>query len=329
MPLRLAIHDSFNPDLLRSWESILEKDVESGVFATPSWLKVWWETLSGKELLIAVLLDEDGPVAVFPACKCVDEPGLLSLLGGEDVTDQQVPVCVPGREVESLEFFCDWAFSEGGFTTLRLHSVSASTRWPNLIAGLAATRGWTFHGEQVDVSPAIVLPDSFDDYLASLDGHDRHEIRRKRRRLNEAGEVVVRRAHHLGWEEDLAAFFSFHRKAPGPKADFFTPERERFFRRLAADLFLIGTARLDMLDLDGVPVAATFSYDYRGALELYNSAFEPDLYKLAPGMVLIGYLIENAIEEGKHTFDFLRGDERYKMRFGPDPRPVYKVELHA
>ena len=137
----------------------------------------------------------------------------------------------------------------------------------------------------------------------------------------------VRRAHEVGWESDLSVFFEFHRLAPGSKADFFTPERERFFRRLAADLFLFGLARLDVLELDGQVVACTFSYDFRGTLGLYNSSFRPDLAKLAPGMVLVGYLIEQSIAEGKHTFDFLRGDEPYKARFGPVPRPVYRVML--
>ena len=122
-------------------------------------------------------------------------------------------------------------------------------------------------------------------------------------------------------------FFEFHRQAPGEKAGFFTEERERFFRRLAADLFLMGLARLDVLDLDGEPVACTFSYDFRETLALYNSSFRPDLAKLAPGMVLVGSLIEQSITEGKRYFDFLRGEEGYKKRFGPSPRAVYEVAL--
>jgi CelD/BcsL family acetyltransferase involved in cellulose biosynthesis len=173
----------------------------------------------------------------------------------------------------------------------------------------------------------IELPPTFDEYLAALSGHDRHELRRKRRRLTETGDWRIRRADEIGWENDLAVFFEFHRNAPGEKAGFFTADRERFFRRLAADLFLMGLARLDVLDLDGEPVACTFSYDFRDTLALYNSSFRPDLAKLAPGMVLVGSLIEHSIEERKRCFDFLRGEESYKKRFGPRPRAVYEVSL--
>jgi CelD/BcsL family acetyltransferase involved in cellulose biosynthesis len=44
-------------------------------------------------------------------------------------------------------------------------------------------------------------------------------------------------------------------------------------------------------------------------------------------MVLVGSLIEQSIGEDKKTFDFLRGDEAYKKRFGPVRRPVWELIL--
>lgn len=327
MALRLALFDSWSVDLDRAWEDVLGRDPEAGVFSHPAWLRVWWETMGTGELLVAVVWDDDEPIAVFASCTCVDEDGLLSFLGSEDVTDEQVPVAVPGREVEALRFYLSWAFGDGRFSRLRFHSVHEHDRWLDALEQVAQTEGMTVSREQVDVAPAIDLPSTFDDYLASLKGHDRHELRRKRRRLSEAGEWRVRRAHVVGWEEDLAAFFAFHRDAPGDKGGFFTPERERFFRRLAADLFLLGLARLDVLELSGEVVAATFSFEFRDTFALYNSSFRADLAKLAPGMVLTGCLIEEAIAAGRRTFDFLRGDERYKKRFGPRARPVWELTL--
>jgi CelD/BcsL family acetyltransferase involved in cellulose biosynthesis len=321
----LSLFDSWTPDVIRPWEQVLEQDTDAGVFCTPQWLQAWWESMGSGELSLALVWSDDEPIAVFPTCTCVDETGLLSLLGSEDVTDEQVPAAAPGREADALRFFLDWAFTDGGFTRLRFHSVLEGNRWLRVVEDVAGSAGLAFASEYVDVAPAIALPKTFDDYLATLSGHDRHELRRKRRRIGELGEWRVRRSHDVGWEADLTAFFEFHRQAPGEKAGFFTPERERFFRRLAADLFLFGFARLDVLELEGEPVACTFGYDYRGTFALYNSSFRPDLARHAPGVVLVGCLIEQAIESGHHTFDFLRGDEPYKKRFGPAMRPVNQV----
>jgi len=325
--LRLSLFDAWSPDVVRPWERVLQADTEAGVFCTPQWHQAWWESLGSGDLNIVCVWDDDEPIAVFPTCTCVDEDGLLSLLGSQDVTDEQIPIAVPGREADALRFFADWVFDDGGFSRLRLHSVPEGNRWMRVVSEVADAAGFAFASEQVDVAPAIALPKSFDEYLASLGGHDRHELRRKRRRIGELGEWRVRRADDVGWEADLSAFFEFHRQAPGEKAGFFTPERERFFRRLAADLFLFGLARLDVLELNDEPVACTFAYDYRGTLALYNSSFRPDLAKHAPGMVLVGCLIEQSIDVGHHTFDFLRGDEPYKKRFGPTMRPVHQVML--
>lgn len=327
MALRLGLYDSFSPDVVGPWERILDADTQAGVFCHPAWLRAWWESLGSGDLLIALVWDNEEPVAVFPTCTCEGEEGLLSFLGSEDVTDEQVPTAVPGREIEAMRFFTRWAFTDGGFDRVRFHSVLEGNRWLEIVEQVAGDDGGHAAREQVDVAPVIELPGTFDDYLSGLSGHDRHELRRKRRRLSDLGEWTVRRADDVGWESDLAAFFEFHRQAPGEKAGFFTPERERFFRRLAADLFLMGLARLDVLDLDATPVACTFSYDFRQTLALYNSSFRPDLARHAPGMVLVGSLIEQSIEEGKRSFDFLRGDEAYKKRFGPVQRGVYEVYL--
>ena len=329
MALRLSLFDAWTPDVVGPWERVLEKDADAGVFSTPQWLQAWWESMGSGDLLLALVWDDSEPIAVFATCTCTDEAGLLSFLGSQDVTDEQVPVAAPGREADALRFFVDWVFSDGGFDRLRFHSVLDGNKWLGVVESVADDARFSFASEQVDVAPAISLPATFEDYISSLSGHDRHEFRRKRRRIAELGDWRVRRAHDVGWETDLAAFFDFHRQAPGEKAGFFTPERERFFRRLAADLFLFGMARLDVLEVGDEIVASTFSYDYRGTFALYNSAFRPDLARHAPGMVLVGCLIEQSIEAGHHTFDFLRGDEPYKRRFGPALRPVHQVMLAA
>jgi CelD/BcsL family acetyltransferase involved in cellulose biosynthesis len=325
--LRLALFDSFGPDLVRPWEQVLEADPEAGIFCHPAWQRAWWESLGSGDLQIALVWDGDEPIAVFPTCIDPHDEGLLGFLGSQDVTDEQVPTAVAGREVEATTFFVEWALHDARIDRIRFHSILDDGRWLQVTSEVASRTGISHQSEQVDVAPAITLPSSFDEYLAGLSKHDRHELRRKRRRLGDVGEWRVRKADDIGWEPDLAIFFECHRQAPGEKAGFFTPERELFFRRLAADLFLFGLARLDVLDLDGEPVAFTFSYDYRDTLGLYNSSFRPDLAKQAPGMVLVGALVEQSIAEGKKVFDFLRGDEPYKKRFGPVARPVFEAVL--
>ena len=58
-----------------------------------------------------------------------------------------------------------------------------------------------------------------------------------------------------------------------------------------------------------------------------QSAYDRGWSRLAPGMVLVGDLIMQAIEEGCAAFDMLKGDLEYKYRFGAAPRHVKRLML--
>src|ERR671918_221961 len=87
-------------------------------------------------------------------------------------------------------------------------------------------------------------------------------------------------------------------------------------------------ARLPVrIELDGERLATAVGFRFRDRFFLYNSAYDHRLSKLSPGMVLAAELIREAIEEGRSTFDFLKGDLGYKYRFGAKPRRVCRLLL--
>jgi CelD/BcsL family acetyltransferase involved in cellulose biosynthesis len=44
-------------------------------------------------------------------------------------------------------------------------------------------------------------------------------------------------------------------------------------------------------------------------------------------VVLLAYLIRQAIAQGKQVFDLLRGDEPYKFRFGAREVPLHRIRI--
>ena len=47
----------------------------------------------------------------------------------------------------------------------------------------------------------------------------------------------------------------------------------------------------------------------------------------SPGWVLLGYVLQWATENGIEEFDFMRGDEEYKYRFGAVDRYVMRMQI--
>jgi CelD/BcsL family acetyltransferase involved in cellulose biosynthesis len=57
-------------------------------------------------------------------------------------------------------------------------------------------------------------------------------------------------------------------------------------------------------------------YFFGGRYSFFIGGFEPELMRWSVGTCLFARVFEHAIGEGAHEFDFLRGEEEYKYRFG-------------
>ena len=172
---------------------------------------------------------------------------------------------------------------------------------------LAEKAGHQVRISEEDVSPGIVLPKEWEAYLATLTKKNRHELRRKMRRLDAVdGEVEFRvLSDTKEIEESLPDFLQMMRISREDKTEFLTPEREDFFRALARKLAALQALKLFFLDVDRRPVAGVVCFDYKGIRFLYNSGYDPAFSDLSVSLMLKAWCVRNAIENGLQYFDFL------------------------
>ena len=76
-----------------------------------------------------------------------------------------------------------------GIDHLDLRSLRPDATVLTDLVGIAQNRGYEVLRQPEDVSLELDLPCTWEGYLATLDRKQRHEVRRKLRRLWEAGEV--------------------------------------------------------------------------------------------------------------------------------------------
>jgi CelD/BcsL family acetyltransferase involved in cellulose biosynthesis len=248
-------------------------------------------------------------------------------LGDPEVRDYAGPVAAPGREAEVAGLAMDW-LAEDFMSRAVSWGLPAGGPMTVALAAAADERGWRVTEEDEAVCPALDLPGSWEEYVASLPKHDRHELRRKLRHLEAAGTVTFEEAASPG---DVAAgfdtFLDLMRASRPDKDGFLTPAMESFFRDLAATFAGLGMASLGSLLLDGRTVAMTFAFEQEGATYLYNSGYDPAQSHLAVGLLSKALAIRCAIERGQRRFDFLRGDEEYKRRLGGVPARVVRLRM--
>jgi CelD/BcsL family acetyltransferase involved in cellulose biosynthesis len=189
--------------------------------------------------------------------------------------------------------------------------------------------GWTLNVEREDVCPVVTLPEGgdFEGYLATLSKKNRHEIRRKVRRAEAAGEVRLEDSEDP--VADLDAFIELHQKRFGDEGLFPpTPGGEAsrlFFRRLFELLAPDGTLRLTFLWVGSRRIAAGGYFETPDSYLYFNAGVDPDARDLSPGVVMTARLVERAIAAGKRRLDFLRGHEPYKYEWGARDEPIQRL----
>ena len=332
MPIRVTLHQdpSVFDTLAHDWAALLDRSPNDILFLTPTYQRTWWKHLGKDELLVLAAYADGSLVGVVPLF-AVDEDGrrVLHIVGCVEVSDYLDLVAAEGREEEVLAAFLDFLSSSESppWDALDLCNIHEGSPTLDLLPELARGRGWRVQTEVQEVCPVVDLPDSWGDYLDALDGKDRRELRRKLRKAEAYDE--------LNWyfvrpDDDLAQaaedFLALMGKSLPEKDEFLTPQMEDFFYDLIRVTAEAGWLQLSFLELRGQKLASYLNFLYDDHILSYNSGLDWETApRLGAGAVLTGYLIQHAIEEGRDAYDFLRGDEQYKYRYGAEDVTVNRI----
>ena len=296
------------------------------LFVLPAWLKVWTESFGtgGNELFIRTVRQDGDVIGVAPLMRQGDT---ALFIGDTSVCDYQDIIVAPGREPDFCGALLD-DLKANGVRELDLAHVRPDAAVMTALAPLAERRGLRVTRDQEAVSYEMDLPKSFDEYLESLTSKQRHEVRRKLRRIGESGNIQYRSiTNGAAVPAVMDKFFQMFVESRRDKAEFMTERMKSFFISLAGAMAKIGLLNLGILELDSRPVAQIMSFDYNGSLYLYNSGYDPEYTSLSAGLLSKVMAIKESIERGKACFDFLKGAEVYKGHLGGREVPLYRCKI--
>ena len=305
------------------WEGILPLSSTNTIFVTPWWQRVWWRHFGeGYDLCILSVSDDDGVAGIAPLML---KGGVASFVGDKDLFDY-LDFLVP-RGKEEIFYNTLWDHVQGlAWDTLDLSSLPEDSPTLKYLPPLVERSGYAVEVAHEEMTPVAALPSTWDDYLLGLSKKDRHELRRKLRRLERADSTCQYVCNDVdalpGCMQD---FFRLLRASSDDKLAFLTPERESFFIDVALELAPKHQFKLYFLEVDGVRVASCICFDYAGSYLLYNSGYDPSYSALSVGLLNKALCIRDAIEDGRDTFNFLKGSERYKYNLGAKNMAVHTL----
>ncbi|MGB1288837.1 MAG: GNAT family N-acetyltransferase [Aggregatilineales bacterium] len=318
--------DALKPE----WNPLLKRAATDLLFNTWGWHKYWWDNYHPGDLWMLTIRDSDDILRGIAPFFILGKS--LHFVGCEDVTDY-LDIIVDKDHTDAVyATLAAFLNEQDVFQEIDLCNIPEfSPTCQQLPAALERCQ-FEVSVTQQEVCPVIDLPDDFDAYLEALDSKQRRDVRRKLRKADAGKQrgiidwYIVDESHDL--QAEIDRFLNLMRIADPEKEKFLSDENNvRFFNAIIPAMLEQGWLQLNFMTVNGEAAAAYLNFDYENRIYVYNSGLDAAQFgKLSPGIILLAYNIQYAIEQGRDKFDFLRGDENYKYRMGGQNTTVYNLK---
>jgi CelD/BcsL family acetyltransferase involved in cellulose biosynthesis len=291
----------------------------------PVWLQTWWHSFGRGDALYLFSVRHAGrTIGIAPLQR---NEHTVRLIGDENVCDHLDFVVTPEASAQFYRILLE-SLKKDGIKRLDLSLVRQDSSVMTQLLPVAEKAGYNISCEGQDILYELPLPGSWDEYLSILGGKERHEIRRKLRRLNEAGRMNYRLVDDaLVINQEMETFLKLFRSNRSDKAEFMNGRMAAFFKELAESLNTVGILKLFFLELDQRPVAGILCFNYHSTMYLYNNGYDNHFNSLSVGFLGKLLSIKESIQSGIKTYDFLKGAEVYKKRLGGQPVQLYRCRI--
>lgn len=297
-------------DLKEIWEGLLKLTKNPSPFISYGWFFALGKCLLEKNVKSMVFYRNDEPVGILPA-EIKDKT--LFLIGDERVTDLNGIILNCRYSKEIVEFIADFIMEND--LQVELYPLDSEGVLMKFLPGMLKVK----KAEKAESFSVLELPSSREEYLGSLSSKKRHEIRRKLKKVKsstikklEAGEINL--------------LFKLMESSSAEKKNFLSKEVKDFFREIALYLEGIGALRLRACFYKSKILAVLFCFQMKDTVYAFNTGYNPEFYKLSPGVVAFALDIEEAINEGFTCYNFLRGEERFKSDLGARRVHTWKIK---
>lgn len=245
--------------------------------------------------------------------------GMKKVFGNQDVTDFGDIVISHNyisKYQDIWEAIITW-FKKNAFLKIQLDYVRENT---------PTFQFFKHQSIEQEVSPRVVLPASWEEYLEGLNRKDRKELKRKIKRLETVGHQYL---FVTGFQENyFNEFVRLHKMSKLDKNEFMSQEMMDFFKDLARLNNSDWKTCFNFLNFNKTSVASVMTFESDDAIYAYNSGFNPEFNYYSAGLILHSKIINRAIIEKKKIYDFLRGKERYKFDLGGQPVTLYQININ-
>jgi CelD/BcsL family acetyltransferase involved in cellulose biosynthesis len=329
----ISIKTITNPEDLRQvqpqWDQVLQHSFRPNIFQSWNWVSNWIETYLGDDRLLCLIGYEGDTVrAIAPLwVEKVRFGGIfplkvLQFIGSREICADHLDFIMAPKYAPALTRQL-WDHLYGPlrkkWDIFMYHDVPGQSPMLTEMSNLADrdVRCIRREVERFSVCPYVLLPDSYDEYLTSVNSKQRRNLKVAEEALAELGEVTLRCEKESGdvtAEMDrLIGLYQTTWSQRGERGSFASPRFSAFHRKVAEGARQDGSLFLCSLWLDQEHLGTSYSFIYENVIFGYIQAVRKlEMKNVSVGRVLLARCIKEAIARGCCEYDLLRGAEPYK-----------------
>lgn len=292
------------------WRELFAHAPTATPFQSFAWQETWWRHYATARQPHVVAVEEgDDLVGLMPLYR---SGGLWRTLRpiGVGPSDYLDALAREGYEDAVAQAVCSHLGELRDVDLIDLHQIRETRPLAKCAAGYPIDQA---------VCLLLDLPDTYDKYLAMLGKSLRYDVRKLDKSIFKEGKATVDPVTEDEVALGMDILFEQHRlrwrKRGLPGA--FLGKSQRFHHEWASRAIREGYLWLSILRREGSPIGAIYGMTAHRTCYYYQAGFDPAHGAISPGTLLVASTIRRAIEEGKTSFDFMRGDEPYKRRWKP------------
>lgn len=165
-------------------------------------------------------------------------------------------------------------------------------------------------------SPYLALPSSYDELVKNLDSKFKANLRRRRKRLQEKGNISIERI--VGGEQlnsYLQQCFEIEKSGWKGRGGSATTQKDTtygFYTQIALIAAKHNYLSLFFLKLNGKPIAFQLGFVYNNVYSLLITSYDELFKECSPSQLLMEDVLKDSISRGLKEFDFLGCDFQWK-----------------
>lgn len=306
------------------WDGLVRRAGLDHPFQSHAWVRSWWESFgAGRRLHVLLVRAGEEAVALAPLMLGPARLYGLPLRRLGSLYNEHTPrfdlVVADRRDDACRAVWSHLRASSDDWDLLELCQVPQGSQATAELARLAEADRFLVASWRASESPYVPLRDGWDRYLMTLSHNHRAKLRKRLRRLERRGRVALEtidseegldRALEDGWRLEAGGW-----KDRAGTAVRLSSSLGRFYASLARHAARAGILRLFFLTVGGARIAFAYALRHGDKVYVLKSGYDAAYAGYSPYNLLTGLILEEACRRGLSEYDFLGGNDEWKMHW--------------